>query len=419
MQPTSHHVGFDQARLQRLNQWMQRYIEAGKFAGSSVLIYRNGREVFFNAAGMRNCESGQRFERDTVVRLYSMTKPVTTVALMLLVEKGLCHLDAQVSDFIPAFTDMQALVPGATSLDQTVSCAPPTLHQLLTHTSGLSYGFNPGLLSTDMKERKLDFHPSESSLEEVCVRLAELPLCFQPGMGWEYSVSIDVIGRVIEVISGQSLDQYFQTEIFEPLGINDIGFNFTDSMKGRIASLYSSLSGDPMDLNAAQKGKNAAQHDRPQLRLVDEETGSPFWETRLFSGGGGLVGTLDAYMRFAEALRTGKTSNGAWLLSPQTLAFMKRNHLRGDIASLGPKSFAEQPMEGVGFGLGGAVILDPARARTPGHVGDFSWGGMASTFFWIDHSFDMSVVFLTQLTPSSSYPARAELKAIVNGAMNA
>ncbi|NCW53777.1 MAG: serine hydrolase, partial [Rhodobacteraceae bacterium] len=136
-------------------------------------------------------------------------------------------------------------------------------------------------------------------------------------------------------------------------------------------------------------------------------------------GGGGLVGTLDAYMRFAEALRTGKTSNGAWLLSPQTLAFMKRNHLRGDIASLGPKSFAEQPMEGVGFGLGGAVILDPARARTPGHVGDFSWGGMASTFFWIDHSFDMSVVFLTQLTPSSSYPARAELKAIVNGAMNA
>ena len=243
MQPTSHHVSFDQARLQRLNQWMQRYIEAGKFAGSSVLIYRNGREVFFDAAGMRNCESGQKFERDTVVRLYSMTKPVTTVALMLLVEKGLCHLDAPVSDFIPAFSDTQALVPGATSLDQTVSCTPPTLHQLLTHTSGLSYGFNPGLLSTAMKERKLDFHPSESSLEEICVRLAELPLCFQPGAGWEYSVSIDVIGRVIEVISGQSLDQYFQTEIFEPLGISDIGFNFTDSMQGRIASLYSSLSG--------------------------------------------------------------------------------------------------------------------------------------------------------------------------------
>ena len=410
--------GFDPSKLQRLRYWMEAYVEAGKFAGSSLLINRNRCEVFYNAAGLRNRESEKRFERDTVVRLYSMTKPVTTVALMMLVEKGLCHLDAPASDFIPAFSNMEALVDEASRIDQTTSCATPTLHQLLTHTSGLSYSFNPGVLPQEMKKEKLDFGPSDSLLENVCDRLATFPLAFAPGKGWEYSVSIDVIGRIVEVISGKSLEQFFQTEIFQPLGIDDIGFNFDPSMKGRIASLYTSLAGDPMDLNAAKKENNAAQNAGPRMRLVDEERGSPFWDTQVFSGGSGLIGTLDGYMKFAEALRTGTSATSGRILSLRTLNFMKRNHLRGDIASHGPKSFAEQPMEGVGFGLGGAVMLDPARARTPGHVGDFSWGGMASTFFWIDHAYGMSVVFLTQLTPSSSYPARAELKAIVNGAMS-
>ncbi len=419
MTTTSYLNGFDPSRLQRLRHWMQAYVEVGKFPGSSVLINRNGYEVFYNAAGLRDRKSGECFERDTVVRLYSMTKPVTTVALMILVEKGLCHLDAPVSEFIPAFSKMEALVVEASRIDQTDPCSTPTLHQLLTHTSGLSYSFNPGVLPQEMKKEKLDFNPSDSSLENVCLRLAKLPLSFKPGIGWEYSVSIDVIGRVVEVISGQPLDQFFQTEIFQPLGINDIGFNFNPSMRGRIASLYTSLAGDPMDLNAAQKESDALQNTCPRLRLVDKEAGSPFWDTRVLSGGGGLIGTLDGYMKFAEALRTGVSANDGRILSPSTLNFMKRNHLRGDIASLGPQSFAEQPMAGVGFGLGGSVMLDPARARTPGHVGDFSWGGMASTFFWIDHAYDMSVVFLTQLTPSSSYPARAELKAIVHGAMSA
>ena len=419
MTSTSYLNGFDPLRLQRLKLWMQAYVETGKFAGSAVLINRRGREVFYSAAGLRNRETGKPFNRDTVVRLYSMTKPVTSVALMMLVERGLCVLDEPVSEFIPAFSNMEALVSEATRIDQTTSCVTPTLHQLLTHTSGLSYSFNPGVLPQEMKKEKLDFHPSDSSLENVCDKLATLPLAFAPGVGWEYSVSIDVIGRIVELISGKSLDHFLQTEIFQPLDIDDIGFNFTQSMKGRIASLYTSLAGDPMDLNAARKESDAPRNTIPRLRLVDEEARSPFWDTRVYSGGGGLIGTLDDYMKFAEAFRTGVSANGERILSPSTLNFMKRNHLPGDIASLGPKSFAEQPMEGVGFGLGGAVMLDPARARTPGHVGDFSWGGMASTFFWIDHAYDMSVVFLTQLTPSSSYPARAELKAIVNGAMSA
>ena len=418
MTTTSYLNGFDLSRLKRLSHWMQAYVDEAKFSGSAILINRNGHEVFFDATGLRNRESGELFERDTVVRLYSMTKPVTTMALMILVEKGLCHLDAPVSEFIPAFSKMEALVSEASRIDQTTSCATPTLHQLLTHTSGLSYSFNPGLLPEEMKKERLDFHPSGNTLENVCNKLAKLPLAFAPGIGWEYSVSIDVIGRVVEMISGQSLDQFFQKEIFQPLGIGDIGFNYDASMSGRIASLYTSLAGDPMDLNAARKDSEISHNSGPRLRLVDEEKGSPFWGTRLFSGGGGLIGTLDGYMRFAEALRIGASAKDERILSPSTLNFMKRNHLRSDIASLGPQSFAEQPMEGVGFGLGGAVMLDPARARTHGHVGDFSWGGMASTFFWIDHAYNMSVVFLTQLTPSSSYPARAELKAIVNGAMS-
>ena len=223
MTSTSYLNGFDPLRLQRLKLWMQTYVASGKFAGSSVLINRRGREVFYSAAGLRNCETGKPFNRDTVVRLYSMTKPVTSVALMMLVERGLCVLDEPVSEFIPAFSNMEALVSEATRIDQTTSCATPTLHQLLTHTSGLSYSFNLGVLPQEMKKEKLDFNPSDSSLANVCDKLATLPLAFNPGIRWEYSVSIDVIGRVIEVISGETLDHFLQTEIFQPLDIDDIG----------------------------------------------------------------------------------------------------------------------------------------------------------------------------------------------------
>lgn len=212
------------------------------------------------------------------------------------------------------------------------------------------------------------------------------------------------------MISGQTLDAFFQSEIFQSLGMTQTGFTLRDHARGKVASLYTPLSENPMELNAAEKGDNP-------LKLVDQEAGSPFWQTTVHSGGGGLVGTLDDYMKFVNMLRNGGMSPLGRLLSHKTLSFMMRNHLNGDIASMGPQSFAEQPMEGMGFGLGGAVVLDPALARIPGHIGDFSWGGMASTFFWVDPVADMSVVFLTQVTPSSSFPARSELKALVHGAM--
>ena len=400
----------DQGRLEHVKAWQQRYVDERKYAGSSVLIKEKGVEALFNAAGLRNIEEDLPFTRDTLVRIYSMTKPVTSLAIMMLLERGLFHLDASVSEFIPEFSDMQALVPGATSIEQTEPSRAPTLHELLTHTSGLSYPFNPGVLPAAMSEQDVVFKPNQGKLQAMVAVLADYPLAFQPGTRWEYSVSIDVLGRVVEIVSGKSLDDFFWTEIFDPLGMRETGFRVPTGAGDRFASLYTPLTGDAMALNSAQTGADT-------LRLTDSHGRSPFETADMMSGGGGLVGTSDDYMAFAEMLRQRGACDGGFIISPQTADFMMRNHLPGDIASMGPQSFAEQPMEGMGFGLGGAVVLDPGRARCPGSLGDFSWGGMASTFFWMDPVLDLSVVFFTQLSPSSSYPSRAELKALVHGAV--
>lgn len=402
-------LGFDPERLAHIKPWAQSYVDQRKFAGLSVMIARQGHQVFYADAGLRSIDRNEPFQRDTLARIYSMTKPVTSLALMMLLEKGHVHLDAPLSEFLPEFADMQALVPGATSLDQVEPCATPTLHHLLTHTSGLSYSFNLGVLPQAMEAQKLIFGPTEPDLGATCRRLAALPLAFQPGSRWEYSVGIDVIGRVIEVVTGRSLAAVFDAEIFTPLGMTETSFNVPKSRRARFADLYTPLEGGPMALNAKKPGGET-------LRLADSAQKSPFLDTTMASGGGGLTGTIDDYMRFAEMLRNLGRYPGGRLISPQTARFMMTNHLPGDIASMGPSSFAEQPMTGMGFGLGGAVVLDPALARLPGSVGDFSWGGMASTFFWVDPVLDLSVVFFTQLAPSSSYPARAELKALVHGA---
>ena len=403
-------LSFNPTRLQRLENWMDRYVEESKFAGSSLLINRGGEEVYFHATGMRDLENKLPFERDTLVRIFSMTKPITSVAIMMLAEKGLLHLEAPVSEFLPEFSSCQALVAGATSIDQTEAATTPTLHQLLTHTSGLSYPFNPGLLPKAMEEKDLIFKGQQGLLADVVCELAKLPLAFQPGKRWEYSVSIDVIGRVVEVVSGQPLDQFFADQIFAPLGMTETAFSVPSDAMGRFASLYTPLAGNAMDLNAIRS-------DGETLRLEDSAPDTPFGNTETFSGGGGLVGTIDDYMCFCEMMRQGGAFNGERLLSPLTVDFMRKNHLPGDIAEMGPSSFAEQPMEGMGFGIGGSIVRNPGRIRVPGSIGDFSWGGMASTFFWIDPVLDMNVVFFTQLSPSSSYPARAQLKSIVHGAL--
>ena len=397
---------FDKGRLDRIPGWMQGYVDGRRYPGCAVLIAQDGKEVFYHDCGLRDVGRGTPWSRDTVARIYSMTKPITSVALMILVERGLVHLDAPVSAFIPGFANARFLVPGATSLDQVEPCAPPTLHQLLTHTSGLSYSFNPGPLPAAMAEGKLDFSPGQRTLAEAADAIAALPLVFRPGTRWEYSVGIDVIGRVVEVISGKPFETFLIDEILGPLEMDETRFVVDEALRDRFACLYTPLAGDSFDLNAATKSAET-------LRQVDDAEKSPYFTTRMQSGGGGLTGTIDDYLKFTEMLRSG----GKGILSPHTLDFMMRNHLKGEIAAMGPQSFAEQPMEGMGFGIGGAVVLDPARARVPGSVGDFSWGGMASTFFWIDRMQDLSVIFFTQLSPSSSYPSRSQLKALVQGAL--
>ena len=399
-------TAFDATRLSRINDWMQSYVDTNRFAGASVLVAQDGKEVYYNDCGLRDTARETPWQRDTVARIYSMTKPVTSVALMMLAERGLFHLDAPVSDFIPAFNDMTCLVDGATSIDQVVPCSTPTLHQLLTHTSGLSYAFNPGVLGQEMADRKIEFRSNGGVLAAACDRAATLPLAFAPGTRWNYSISIDILGRVIEIVSGKSLEQFFIDELFDPLGMNTTRFSVPMAARDRFSACYTPLAGDAFSVGKVEKDANS-------LRLIDGVEKSPFLDATLYSGGGGLIGTIDDYLKFTEMMRTG----GAGLIGPKTLAYMMRNHLGGDIASMGPDSFAEQPMEGMGFGLGGAVVLDPGRARAIGSVGDFSWGGMASTFFWIDPVTDMSVVFFTQLIPSSAYPARPQLKALIHGAM--
>lgn len=400
---------FDATRLNRIAGWMQSYVDDRKFAGCSVLVEGQGKEQYFHALGARDLVTGAPFERDTVVRLFSMTKPITSSIFMMLVEEGKVHLEAKVSDFIPEFTEMQALMPGATSLDQVEAAPSPTIHQLLTHTSGLSYAFNPGVLAQEMDAQDIYFGPAQGSLSEMTQTLAALPLAFQPGTQWEYSVAIDVIGRVIEVIEGKPLDAVFRTRLLDPLGMDETHFAFQDSSLDRVASLYTPLAGSAMGLNDAEMGADS-------LRLADDVENSQLRHTTLFSGGGGLIGTLDDYMSFCRFLHTGRAGD-ARLLSASTLRFMQSNHLGCEIAAMGPQSFAEQPMRGMGFGVGGAVVLEPGRAGVPGSKGDYSWGGMASTFFWIDPVLDLSVVFLTQLAPSSSYPGRPQLKALIHGAL--
>ena len=399
-------AAFDATRLSRIGDWMQSYVDARKFAGSSVLLAHQGREVYYHDCGLRDTQTGAPWQRDTVARIYSMTKPVTSVALMMLAEKGLFHLDAPLSDFIPAFADMHCLVEGASSMDQTEPCATPTLHQLLTHTSGFSYGFNPGVLGAEMAAQHIEFRGTKLTLAQMTDKLAALPLAFAPGSRWEYSVAIDVLGRVIEVITGKTLEQVFIEEIFDPLGMNETRFVVPQTAKDRFAACYTPQAGNAFSVGKVDKGADT-------LRPLDGSDKSPFLSDQIQSGGGGLVGTIDDYLKFTEMMRTG----GAGLIGPKTLDFMMRNHLGRDIASMGPTSFAEQPMEGMGFGLGGAVLLDPGRARAPGSVGDFSWGGMASTAFWIDPVQELSCIFFTQLIPSSAYPARPQLRALVHGAM--
>lgn len=389
-------LGFCPDRLARIRPWMQGWVDQGKFPGAQTLIARRGQVVYQDQVGLRDIEGGKAWERDTIARIYSMTKPITSAALLMLYEDALVHLDTPVDEFIPEFKDRQVLIEGATSIDQTRPAdTRMTLHHLLTHTSGLNYSFNEGPLAAEMVERKLDFSVKEGDLADTVSRLADLPLAFDPGARWNYGVSTDIVGRIVEIVSGKRLDEFFAERIFAPLGMTDTAFEVSDDRVDRFASCYVKTDDDP-------------------LRLMDPGQGTAYGagKVRQHSGGGGLTSTIDDYLRFAEMLRRKGELDGQRLLAPRTVELMSTNALRGDLASMGQPVFSEVSFDGIGFGLGVSVTIEPGLTKTACNQGDYGWGGMASTVFWVDPVYDMVAIFFTQLVPSSSYPNRKELRAL-------
>ena len=400
-------LGMCSKRLARLDRFLQaRYIAPGLLPCAQLQVARQGQLVHQSVLGLASLETGAAMTEDTIVRIYSMTKPITSVAFMMLVEEGLVALDDPVHRFIPAWRDLGVYVAGGAGLPGSPAGwqtrptdAPMRMIDLLRHTSGLTYGFQTRT-NVDAAYRKGRVEPFEQAdgLEGFVAALAKLPLEFSPGSAWNYSVSTDVLGYLVGKISGMPFDQFLQTRILGPLGMTDTAFHVGDDKAARFAQTY---------INSAE-GKLEVLGGRS----FREPTDAP-------SGGGGLVSTAADYMRFCEALRCGGALGDVRLLGPKTVALMRANHLPGgaDLSDLSVSLFSEATFKGVGFGLGFAMTTDVAKTQLAGSVGEYWWGGAASTAFWIDPVEDISVVFLTQFMPSSQYPIRRELRTMINAAV--
>ncbi len=337
-----------------------------------------------------------------------MTKPITSVAAMILYEEGGFELTDPVSSFIPSFADVRVYAGGSDLRQVTVPAAEPVrIWHLLSHTAGLTYGFHR-VHPVDAMYRAAGFEwstPAGVDLAGACDIWAGIPLLFQPGTEWNYSVATDVLGRVIEVVSGQRLDEFFAARILRPLGMTDTGFYAGDTQLPRLAALYTRGSGG----SAVRLDALGDAARRPPAML---------------GGGGGLVSTAADYNRFTQMLlhRTDSPAgelDGTRLLSPRTVRYMARNHLPGgvDLETFGRPLYAESPFRGVGFGLGFAVVIDPVAGKVLCSAGELSWGGAASTTFWIDPAEELTVSFFTQLLPSSTYPIRPQLRQLVYQAL--
>ncbi len=394
-------VGLAPERLVRVSAWADRQVTSGKLPGVTVWIARRGRVAYRYTTGMASREAGQAMAPETIVRIYSMTKPLTSVAVMMLFEEGHFQLDDPVCQFIPAFTSMRVAAGGQRGKIDTVPAARPiTIRDLLTHTSGLTYGFMQSTLVDALyRDEGIDFQTAECTLGELVERAAALPLLAQPGTQWNYSIATDVLGHLVAVVSGQPFGEFLQQRVIEPLGMMDTSFYVPAQKHERFAANYA---------RSAAGG----------LQLLDDPATSRYLAPRAIdSGGGGLVSTAADYMRFCQFLLNRGELDGTRLLGRKTVALMTANHLNGDMAAMGMPRFSESSYEGVGFGLGFSVTLDPARAQVTGTPGEYAWGGAASTAFWIDPVEDMAVVLLTQLTPSSTYPIRRELRVLSYAAL--
>ena len=399
-------LGMCSQRLARIDRFIaDKYIASGKLPCAQLQITRQGQLVHQSVLGKASLETGAPMTEDSIVRIYSMTKPITSVAFMMLVEEGLVALEDPVTRFIPEWRDLGVYVAGLPGAFQTrPTDSPMRMIDLLRHTSGLTYGFQ-NRTNVDSAYRKSRCEPSEQTggLGDFITALGKMPLEFSPGSAWNYSVATDVLGYLVGKISGMPFQDFLQQRILGPLGMVDTAFHVTDDKAARFAQCY---------VQSAE-GRLTPQVVGPSFR---EPPSAP-------SGGGGLVSTAADYMRFCEALRLGGVSgtgpNAVRLLGPKTLALMRSNHLPGgrDLADMSVSMFSEATYRGVGFGLGFAMTTDVARTGISGSLGEYWWGGAASTAFWIDPVEDLCVVLLTQFRPSSLYPIRRELRTMVSAAV--
>ena len=397
-------LGFSDEKLGNIQAFVKSYVDDGKLPGYLCLVSRYGEEAHFVSYGMRDVERRVAISRDTVFRIYSMTKPITSVALMMLYEKGAFQLDDPVAKYIPQWRDLKVFAGGdEKSYQVTAPARPMSVKDLLTHCSGLTYGFL-GTHPVDAMYRaaKIGGGVPGATLAGMIEDLARLPLQFSPGTQWNYSVSTDVLGYLVQVFADQDFDQFVADKITRPLGMDDTGFFVAPKNHDRFAACY--------DRVAATNS----------LKLQDDPKKSPYLSRPTFlSGGGGMVSTIDDYHTFTRMLLGKGVANDVRILGRKTVEYMTLNHLPGnkDLAAMGQPIFSETPYDGIGFGLGFSVILDPATANVLDSPGEFAWGGAASTYFWIDPVEELIVIFMTQLLPSSSYPIRRQLKALVYQAL--
>ncbi len=394
-------VGLCSKRLGRVAAWMERQVSGGRLAGVEVVINRHGRTAFHRCHGKRDLARNADATPDTVYRIYSMTKPLTAVAAMMLYEEGHFQLDDPITRWLPAFAGQRVFTGGGYGAVMTEPAVRDiTFRDLLTHTSGLTYGFMQATPVDAMyRAQKLELPGAAAPLGDIVERLAKVPLIAQPGTQWNYSVASDVLGHLVAVISGQPFDAFLRERVIGPLGMADTDFFVPSGKVARFAANY-------------DKGPDG----RP--RLIDDPETSRFLKAPAApSGGGGLLGTARDYMGFCQMLLARGAHGSQRLLGRKTVELMTMNHLAGDMAAMGQPRFAESNYHGIGFGLGFSVVLDPATAQIIGSPGECAWGGMASTAFWIDPREDLAVVLMTQMTPSSTYPIRRELRVLAYQAL--
>ena len=398
-------MGLSPARLAALDEHLRvNYIEKQKYTGVLTGIYRHGELVHCSPLGFRDVDNKRPVERDTIFRIYSMSKPITSIALMTLYEKGLFQLDDPVSKYIPQFSDLMVFSSGSFGDFQTTRPdREMTVRDLLSHQSGLTYGFvNRTNVDRAYSDAGIGGVKTGGTLETMVNSLAQIPLEFSPGTRWNYSVSTDVCGYLIEILSGKSFDVFLEEVIFQPLDMNDTAFYVEENKKARLASLY------------------GFEESGPPKLMSDSDAGSYTEKPTFLSGGGGLTSTLDDYMAFCKMILGNGTLDGELIVSRKTIELMGSNHLPNgtDLEQVALGRWSETQYRGVGFGLGFSILLSPSDSQVSGSKGELAWGGAASTAFWIDKSEDLAVVFLTQLLPSNAYNVRRELRTLVYSAID-